>query len=229
MSALAPALAEDRAPLPAGFEPETVLPSQLLDTSNLGAAMQPEKRLMLAVLEDAIATLQRTANGTSRVALRDFDETRAWLASDDTTWPYTFVNICHVLGFDPSFLRRGLERWLTAIRQKALAGKVGAPRLVVRSAAVIDGIVQPDGRLDGLRVGQGLAEFLGQFEQGLYVREPVVMPIRGAVAPGQLGLQPAIDQRRGQDRCSACRTMRQAAWPGPAFLPAVEIGRTKSI
>jgi len=128
----APALAEDRRTLAAGFEPETILPSQLLDTSHLGAAMQPEKRLMLAVLEDAIATLQRTAIATSRVGMRDFDEVRTWLASDDTGWPYAFVNVCHVLGFDPSYLRRGLDRWLAGARQRALAGKVVPMRYAFR-------------------------------------------------------------------------------------------------
>ena len=60
-------MAEDRSPA-SGFEPETILPSQLLDTSHLGAARQPEKRLMLAVLEDGIATLQRTLSATTRAA-----------------------------------------------------------------------------------------------------------------------------------------------------------------
>jgi len=131
-AASAHTLVEDRTAPAAGFEPETILPSQLLDTSHFGAAMQPEKRLMLAVLEDAIATLQRTATATSRIGTRDFDEVRTWLASDDTSWPYAFVNICHVLGFDPSYLRRGLDRWLAGARQRALAGKVVPMRYAFR-------------------------------------------------------------------------------------------------
>ena len=130
-AATASVLADDRT-LAAGFEPETILPSQLLDTSHLGAAMQPEKRLMLAVLEDAIASLQRPAAAASRAAAREHDEVRAWLASDDTTWPYSFLNVCHVLGFDPSYLRRGLDRWLAGTRQRVLAGKVVPMRYAFR-------------------------------------------------------------------------------------------------
>ena len=69
----APAMAEDRSPA-SGFEPDAILPSQLLDTSHLGAARQPEKRLMLAVLEDGIATFQRTVSATTRAARREFEE-----------------------------------------------------------------------------------------------------------------------------------------------------------
>jgi ATP-dependent Clp protease adaptor protein ClpS len=79
----APATAEDRTALAAGFEPETILPSQLLDRSHLGAALQPEKRLMLAVLEDAVATFQRGTVSKTRQAARDFDEVGTWFASDD--------------------------------------------------------------------------------------------------------------------------------------------------
>jgi hypothetical protein len=128
----APAIAEEDRGLAAGFEPETILPSQLLDTSRLGATTQPEKRLMLAVLEDAIATFQRTRGGASRAAAREFDEVRAWLASDDTSWPYAFLNICHVLGFEPGCLRAGLDDWLAAARRRADGGKVVPLRYALR-------------------------------------------------------------------------------------------------
>src|SRR5205814_431054 len=36
-----------------GLEPETILPSQFFDRFQIDASLQPEKRLMLAVLEDA--------------------------------------------------------------------------------------------------------------------------------------------------------------------------------
>jgi hypothetical protein len=124
-------MAEDRSPA-SGFEPETILPSQLLDTNHLGAARQPEKRLMLAVLEDGIATFQRGVRATTRAARREFDDVRAWLASDDTGWPYAFLNICHVLGFDPDYLRKGLARWLDATRASAEGAKVVPIRFAFR-------------------------------------------------------------------------------------------------
>ena len=127
----APAMAEDRSPA-SGFEPETILPSQLLGTSHLGAARQPEKRLMLAVLEDGIATFQRTVKATTRAARREYDEVRTWLASDDTAWPYAFVNICHVLGFDVDYLRAGLARWLDRAQTRPEGAKVVPIRFAFR-------------------------------------------------------------------------------------------------
>ncbi len=128
----APAVAEDRMSVAAGFEPETILPSQLLDRSHLGAALQPEKRLMLAVLEDAVATFQRGALTTGRTALREFAEVRAWFESEDTRWPYAFMNVCHVLGFDPEYLRRGLRRWLAGVAQRKTTGNVVPLRFAFR-------------------------------------------------------------------------------------------------
>ena len=103
-------MAEDRR-LASGFEPETILPSQLLDASHLGAARQPEKRLMLAVLEDAVGTFQKYAGATSRRSRRLHAEAEEWFADQDVTWPFAFRNICQALGLEPEWLRRGLERW----------------------------------------------------------------------------------------------------------------------
>ncbi len=122
----ATATAEDRT-LPASasavFEPETILPSQLLDRDS-GASLQPEKRLMLAVLEEAVATLQRYAAARGRAAERQFEDARQWLFADDLTWTFSFVNICHALGLEPAYVRSGLERWLTTVRTSAANGKV---------------------------------------------------------------------------------------------------------
>lgn len=125
-------MAEDRTSLAAGFEPETILPSQLLDTSRLGAGLQPEKRLMLAVLEDAVAAFQRGVTSTSRAAQRDFLEVRAWFDSEDLRWPYAFLNVCHTLGFEPEYLRRGLARWLAAVTRRERTGNVVPLRFALR-------------------------------------------------------------------------------------------------
>jgi len=94
-----------------GFEPETILPSQYFDRFQIDASLQPEKRLMLAVLEDAVGTFQKYAVATGRRARRLFTESEEWFASDDTSWPYAFLPICQALGLEPEYVRRGLQRW----------------------------------------------------------------------------------------------------------------------
>ena len=94
-----------------GLEPETILPSQYFDRFEIDASLQPEKRLMLAVLEDAVGTFQKYAVATGRRARRLFAEAEEWFASDDVSWPYAFLNICQALGLEPAYVRRGLLRW----------------------------------------------------------------------------------------------------------------------
>ena len=89
-------------------EPEVVLPAQVFDRG--AALLQPEKRLMLAILEDATATLLRhptPGHAGSRRALR---ETEAWVDSPDTESPFAFIRICEALGLDAQWLRTGLAR-----------------------------------------------------------------------------------------------------------------------
>jgi hypothetical protein len=67
---------------------------------------------MLAVLEDAMATLSRNARARSRAERRALAEVQDWYGEDDWSWPFSFVNVCEVLGLDISTMRRGLARWV---------------------------------------------------------------------------------------------------------------------
>ena len=71
------------------FQPDTLLPSQYFDRIRRRASFDGERRLMVAVLEDA----------------------DAWIESDDKSWIFSFENICDVLGIDATYLRKGLRRW----------------------------------------------------------------------------------------------------------------------
>ena len=65
-----------------------------------------ERRLMLAVLEDAIRTLllaKRSAISRKRL-LRELE----WMESRSHAEPFAFESICAVLGIDPGYLRRRL-------------------------------------------------------------------------------------------------------------------------
>lgn len=70
-----------------------------------------EKRLMLAVLEDGVSVFHKTADSLEHRIRRQFLEVLTWIESNDLTWPYSFVNICHALALDEDNLRSGLRRW----------------------------------------------------------------------------------------------------------------------
>jgi hypothetical protein len=105
------------------FEVDSLLASQYLDRIRPEPTTQPEKRLMLAVLESAVASYQRFALATSRRGRRLFGETEAWFSAHDERWLFSFEGICSGLGIDSVFLRRGLYRW----REAALAAVKPGP------------------------------------------------------------------------------------------------------
>src|SRR2546425_6988195 len=97
-----------------GLEPETILPSQFFDRFQIDASLQPEKRLMLAVLEDAVGTFQKYVTSFTRRGQRLFTESEEWFAASATDWPFGFENICEALGLEPAYIRTGLARWREA-------------------------------------------------------------------------------------------------------------------
>lgn len=93
------------------FEPDTILPVQFSDRRSLEPSAYPEKRLMLAVLEDAVATFQRFVDAKHRRGQRLFLEAEEWITSTDAEWPFAFENICNALEIEAEYLRRGLMAW----------------------------------------------------------------------------------------------------------------------
>ena len=80
---------------------------------------------LLAVLEDAVGTFQKHVQSTDRRGVELFAETEEWFASDDTEWPFSFVNTCNALGLEVAYLRRGLGNWReTQLSHAAQGGKV---------------------------------------------------------------------------------------------------------
>lgn len=84
----------------------------------VSARLQPEKRLMLAVLEDAVSDFQKYATATSGRGRRLFANAEVWLRSSADDQPLAFQSICQALALDPSFIRAGLQRWCAARRRE---------------------------------------------------------------------------------------------------------------
>jgi hypothetical protein len=106
-------------------------------------ADMPEKRLMLAVLLDAIVQLRRSGSTGAIEASR-------WIhgeGADDSA--FSFRAVCDALGLDPGYLSRGVFSWArepsqvvsmhaTPLRRpQARALRMTARRRRVRSAAAV--------------------------------------------------------------------------------------------
>ena len=94
-------------------EPDTMTPSQFFERMFTESTLLPEKRLMLAVLEDAIASFQR-----------NFIQARETEDPDDMSWPFSFASICQALDMEPEYLRRGLKHWRDRAAQQGTKGQV---------------------------------------------------------------------------------------------------------
>jgi len=81
--------------------PDVVLPDQYFSGGTLGLPDSPEKRLMFAVLLDAISQLRQ------RQSTRAL-EAEEWIRAEGDEGVFSFANVCGVLGFEPLSLANGL-------------------------------------------------------------------------------------------------------------------------
>ena len=93
------------------FQPDTLLSDQYFENLRRKTFFEPEKRLMLAVLEDAIRYYQDNWFSRNSKRKRVFDETEEWILTPDSDWVFSFDHVCETLGLSPAYLRRGLLRW----------------------------------------------------------------------------------------------------------------------
>lgn len=88
-----------------------ILPEQFYNPAGRADTAHGEIALMRAVLEDAVGCFQKQSFASGRRAQRLAREAEEWFFSNDHHWPFSFVNICAVLGLDPEYVRLGLKRW----------------------------------------------------------------------------------------------------------------------
>ncbi|MFN8642963.1 MAG: hypothetical protein U0802_15400 [Candidatus Binatia bacterium] len=97
------------------FEPDALLPAQFYAAFRGGSGVRGEKRLMLAVLEDALDCFQKDAVARDGHGQQLFDEAHQWIVSNDRGWFFSYENICETLEINPEYLRRGLQNWRSEV------------------------------------------------------------------------------------------------------------------
>ena len=86
-----------------------LLPSQWDDLTISPQDCAP-KRLMYAVLHDALHLIPSQHWPQGRRASRLAREALEWVEKDETQWPFSFVNICVVLGLDVEATRAAIHQ-----------------------------------------------------------------------------------------------------------------------
>jgi hypothetical protein len=94
------------------FEPDVLAADQFHAMLRSNRGSDPERRLMVAMLEDAVSCLAKDPRYCARQQRKAFEDAHSWVnAQDSEDWVFSFSNVCEMLGFDPAYLRRGLNRW----------------------------------------------------------------------------------------------------------------------
>ncbi len=93
------------------FQPDILLPTQYFATAKRKDHVEPEKKLMLAILEDAVWCFQRCLLAQDKRRNKLFSEAEDWVLQENGDWLFSFESICEVLGLNPKYVREGLMHW----------------------------------------------------------------------------------------------------------------------
>lgn len=136
----------------AGFlQPDAILPAQFFQSLRSKGRFDGERRLMIAVLEDAVNCFMKQIHATDPKARQLFLDAEEWITDEDRTWFFAFENVCDTLDLNPVYVREGLFRWRAAERRRVGDAAVAA---AVARVETEDGIDVDDLEADhgGLRL-----------------------------------------------------------------------------
>lgn len=94
--------------LPPFLQPECLLPVQYNALVRKHAVEGGERRLLLAVLKDALRSYLKNMHGRTAHARHDFEEIYYWFHAQDQEGIFAYEHLCDALGIHPEPLRRWL-------------------------------------------------------------------------------------------------------------------------
>ena len=91
-------------------EPDVLAVHEYLHVFQYRPALTPERRLLAAILRDAIDCYMRYCFAKSRREKKMLQETEEWFFGNDEG-VFSFENVCEILKLAPGYIRRGLLRY----------------------------------------------------------------------------------------------------------------------
>jgi hypothetical protein len=67
-----------------------------------------QRELAVTVLKQAAQDLRRFHGATSAVEHELYLDAYSWVKSDDCSWPFSFINVCHSVNLAPEIIRENL-------------------------------------------------------------------------------------------------------------------------
>ena len=106
------------------LEPDIFLPSQFYGAGGLSRKLEGEKRLMIAILKDAVECLEKYRVARNGIGRLQYQNAIEWVVDTGTDWLFSFTNICDLLGFDPHYMREELlkreNRYIKPARRRTV-------------------------------------------------------------------------------------------------------------
>jgi hypothetical protein len=113
-------MVSDREPTESFFsELRAILPAQFYGARRGTSEIEPLRRLMIAMLVDAVRYFETKFDAHQPARRQEFAEVRSWIFSDADDGVFSFKAVCDALGVDPGVTRKGLTRW----EEKRFAGQ----------------------------------------------------------------------------------------------------------
>jgi hypothetical protein len=98
------------------------------------SVLEGERRLMLAILEDAVSCFQEYAGATRPRSRRLYQEAEEWFVDDTGAWVFSFESICAVLNINPDYFRSSLKRWKEELLAQPPESRAKVGRVRLRAA-----------------------------------------------------------------------------------------------
>jgi hypothetical protein len=89
-------------------EPDVLTMHEYLQVFQYRPALTPERRLLAAILRDAIDCYMRSCFAKSRREKKMLQETEEWFFGSGEEGVFSFENVCEILKLSPGYIRRGL-------------------------------------------------------------------------------------------------------------------------
>lgn len=117
------------------FEGDVLAPDQFLDIFTRTNNLEPEQELMLAILTDAIECVLKYCDEPIAMRAKLFSEAHDWLFAQDERDPFSFLNVCDTLNFNPNYLRRGIQSKMQALSVRRTQLVAPTPKRIKRVVA----------------------------------------------------------------------------------------------
>ena len=101
------------------------LDEEFAGASDKANPTEPERALAAGVLRQAAGDLRRFRESEDAVGREMYRDARSWFVSNDTEWPYSFLNVCESLDVSPENIRDEVfadarSSWLSHSRRVAV-------------------------------------------------------------------------------------------------------------